>query len=208
MRNLTDSQVQLHACQGCTVHCMCSARSRCCKSGYKSLVAMHVPNDLQDEFSLYMLLEKQGAAAIAESEKRRELQASKATKRADHDHEAHAKIMDCCTIVPPCGGSSARYATGARDGTVKLWDCKVSYAQAAGLLSSTQNWHNAMCCVWVVSQVLRLDSNCHKNDTAQYNHVALQRAVRCGGQRAGFVAVQDHSERQQLGDSCQVHASV
>jgi WD40 repeat protein len=78
---------------------------------------------VQDEFSVYMLLEKQGAAAIAESEKRRELHAPKFSKHKDD--QVHTKIMDCCSWIPPCGGSSARYATGARDGTIKLWECKV-----------------------------------------------------------------------------------
>ena len=80
-----------------------------------------------DEFSQYMLLENQGMAAIMENKQRRELHAPAVPKaRAD---AGHSKMMECCSIVPPCGGSSARYATGARDGTVKLWETKarISY---------------------------------------------------------------------------------
>lgn len=77
-----------------------------------------------DEFSLYMLLEQQGTAEISEDEHRRALTPPAMLARPVPG-DAHAKIIDCCTLVPPCGGASTRYATGARDGNVKLWDCKV-----------------------------------------------------------------------------------
>jgi WD40 repeat protein len=77
-----------------------------------------------DEFSLYMLLEQQGAAEIMESEKRRELKPPTTIAKVS-SCEAHSKIIDCCTLIPPCGGFGSRYATGARDGTVKFWSPEV-----------------------------------------------------------------------------------
>jgi WD40 repeat protein len=77
-----------------------------------------------DEFSLYMLLANQGKAAIAENEQQRELKPPSYISRV-HANDAHTKVIDCCSLIPPCGGSSSRYATGARDGAVKLWDSKV-----------------------------------------------------------------------------------
>jgi hypothetical protein len=77
-----------------------------------------------DEFSLYMLLEQQGAAEIIESENRRELKAPISIAKVNSS-DAHSKIIDCCTLIPPCGGSGPRYATGARDGTVKFWSPEV-----------------------------------------------------------------------------------
>jgi hypothetical protein len=69
-----------------------------------------------DEFSLFMLLENQGSAAIREAEETHVL----GKPRQVHSHEAHKKLVQCCAIVPPCG-----FVTGGRDGIVKLWNCKV-----------------------------------------------------------------------------------
>ena len=92
-----------------------------------------------DEFSQYMLLENQGMAAIMENKQRRELHAPAIPKaRAD---AGHSKMIECCSIVPPCGGSSARYATGARDGTVKLWETKARISHPA-CLRAAKDMHN------------------------------------------------------------------
>lgn len=80
-----------------------------------------------DEFSQYMLLENQGMAAIMENKQRRELRAPAVPR--NRSDAAHSKMMECCAIIPPCGGCSSRYATGARDGTVKLWECKVRHSE-------------------------------------------------------------------------------
>eukprot|EP00892_Ulva_mutabilis_P006535 jgi/Ulvmu1/4253/UM193_0001.1 len=73
-----------------------------------------------DEFSMYMMLENQGCAAMCEAETVRVLDPPQPGPVED----AHKKLTQCCTMVPPCGGSSQRYATGGRDGVVKLWSCK------------------------------------------------------------------------------------
>lgn len=82
-----------------------------------------------DEFSLYMLLERQGKAAIRENEPRRSVQPPVFLSRVQNN-QAHGKLIECCSFIPPCGGCSSRYATGGRDGTVKLWDCKVRHLHA------------------------------------------------------------------------------
>lgn len=74
-----------------------------------------------DEFSLFMLLENQGSAAIRKAEEMHVLGKPQHVPSPD----AHKKLVQCCTIIPPCGGSSHRYVTGGRDGIVKLWNCKV-----------------------------------------------------------------------------------
>jgi WD40 repeat protein len=75
-----------------------------------------------DEFSLYMLLENQGCAAIREAEQTRLLVEP---RESGINQRGHKKIIQCCSSLPPCGGSSYRIATGGRDGAVILWDSKV-----------------------------------------------------------------------------------
>jgi len=69
---------------------------------------------------MYMMLENQGCAAMREAETLRVFDQPLQGPAED----GHKKLTQCCTTVPPCGGSSQRYATGGRDGTVKLWSCK------------------------------------------------------------------------------------
>ena len=63
-------------------------------------------------------------AAMLDSKQRRQLCPPEVSK-GPPPPGGHTKIMDCCSIVPPCGGLSERYATGGRDGTVRLWSAKV-----------------------------------------------------------------------------------
>lgn len=66
----------------------------------------------------------QGSAAIREAKKTCVLGKSKLITSP----QAHKKIVQCCSIIPPSGGNSSRFVTGGRDGIVKLWNCKVVIA--------------------------------------------------------------------------------
>ena len=78
---------------------------------------------------MYMMLENQGCAAMREAETVRIL----GPPQQGPVEDAHKKLTQCCTIVPPCGGSSQRYATGGRDGAVKLWSCKACLPSMMGI---------------------------------------------------------------------------
>ena len=138
-----------------------------------------------DEFSLYMLLERQGKADIVENGPRRSIRQPEFLSRV-RSSDAHSRPIDCCSYIPACGGNSARYATGARDGTVKLWDCKVR----------TED-HVVQSCadsrpLWFGHLGLGAQIVCMSNSTA---HCA-----------AGSVSRAHHPGLEQLGDSHQVHA--
>lgn len=90
-----------------------------------------------DEFSLYMLLENSGAAAIRESSTSMQFVHGGDKGGRVPPQDAHRKIMDCISQIPACGGAGPRYVTGARDGTVKLWDHQVCRCHSLCILYST-----------------------------------------------------------------------
>lgn len=88
----------------------------------------------------------QGSAAIREAEKTRVLGKPKLVASP----QAHKKLVQCCSIIPPSGGSSSRFVTGGRDGIVRLWNCKVNSTPCTLLYSYLHTPSGSLKPPWIV----------------------------------------------------------